>query len=78
MMIKNKPRNASSRASRGFFTTGAGTPAGPALLRLFTTKLHDNGIPNESTPFDSDRWTILVVALAFPAMGGLDRRMGTG
>jgi len=75
-MIKNKPRNASNRASRGFFTTWTGTPAGPDLLRLFTTKLHDTAIPDESTPFDFGSWTILVVGAAFLEMTGLTEAWG--
>jgi len=78
MMIKNKLRNASSRTSRGFLATGPGTPAGPDSLRLFTTKLHDNGIHDESTPFDFGRWTIFVIALAFPAWAGLTEGLGRG
>jgi hypothetical protein len=46
MMIKNKPRNASKRASRVFFTTPwPGTSVGPDSIKQLTAKLHDNGIP---------------------------------
>src|SRR3974390_717017 len=66
-MIKNRPRNASRRASRGFFPASPGTPAGPNLLEQLTAKLHHTRTPVESKKFRCARWTILVFVLAFLA-----------
>jgi hypothetical protein len=79
MMIKNKPRKASKRMSRGFFTTGPGTPGDPDLSRRITAKHHNNRILFEAKPFGSAYWTFLVLV---PASSGethiLDRMVGTG
>jgi hypothetical protein len=45
MMIKNKPRNASSRVSRGFFMPWVGNPTGPVSIRRFKVNAHHTGIP---------------------------------
>jgi hypothetical protein len=79
MIIKNKPRNASRRASR-FFMPSVGDPTDRALVQLFTAKLHDNGIFVESTPFDFGHWTIFVVVTAFLTRWetGLTEGLGLG